>query len=215
MFGATIMNVLIIDHHTTLRLGMRDLFNTLPGRYRLFEATDFESAIHLLKTKTLGLIITEIGIGKIKTLGAVAELLKYQPDVPILFYSSFPEKSFALPLLKAGACGFISKRCAVEELSKAILTVLAGGKYLSMELQSLHLPYLPVNRWHSLSQNSVDKLSKQENAVMNLLIQGASTREIAASLRLKDNTVSTYKKRIFQKMQVNDSLELYWKVSTV
>jgi len=209
------MNVLIIDPHTTLRLGMQDFLKTLPGSYHAYEATDFESALHLLKTRTFGLVITEINSGKTKTLGVIPELLCYQPGAPILFYSSFPEKTFALTFLKAGASGFVSKRCSAEELSKAILTVLGGGKYLSVELQSLYLPYMPANHWHPLSLDLTGKLSKQENAVMKLLIQGGSTRQIAARLQLKDNTVSTYKKRIFQKMQVNDSLELYWKVSAV
>jgi two-component system invasion response regulator UvrY len=207
------MNILIIDPHTTLRVGMRDFFKTLPGSYRSYEATNFESAQHLLKTKTFGLVITEFNSGETKTLTVVSELRYYQPNTPILFYSLFPEKTFALPLLRAGVSGFISKGRSIEELSGAILTVLTGGKYLSREVQTLYLPCLPANRNRSLPLDFTEVLSKQENAVMRLLIQGRSTKQIATSLQLKNNTVSTYKKRIFQKMQVNDSLELYWKIS--
>ncbi|SDE74212.1 two component transcriptional regulator, LuxR family [Dyadobacter soli] len=207
------MNILIIDDQTLLRTGMRLFLKTLSSEYRLFEAGNLETAATILKSAPeIDLVISEIKIeGAISPV--IVEMLKSaKPDVSILFYSGLAERLYALPMLRAGADGFIMKHAKTRDLARAISIVASGGKYLSVELQASLLP--KVDTGHQLDElESLDTLSDRERTIMSQVAQGKTTKEIAYLLNLKCNTISTYKKRIYKKMNVADKFELSQKAA--
>lgn len=205
------MNILIIDDQTLLRTGMRLFLQTLSGEYCLFEAANLESAQSILKGKNdIELVISEIKIdGTIKP-NLVEMLRSARPDVSILLYSGLAERLYALPVMRSGANGFIMKHSKTHELARAITIVASGGKYMSVELQASLLP--KIDAGHQMEElESTDKLSGRERTIMGQVALGKSNKEIAYSLNLKCNTISTYKKRIYKKMNVADKFELYHK----
>lgn len=202
------MNILIIDDQTLLRTGMRLLLETIPGTYQLFEAANLQTARAILKEHDdIAIVITEVRIEGLVSSEIIKILKSIQPDISILFYSGMSERIFALPALRAGADGFIMKRAQPDELAKAIALVGSGDKYMSVDLQASLLTMMDeINRSESLE--SIDRLSHRERAIMTHVVQGKSTKEIACLFNLKCNTVSTYKKRIYKKMNVADTFEL-------
>ncbi|SEJ37909.1 two component transcriptional regulator, LuxR family [Dyadobacter sp. SG02] len=205
------MNILIIDDQTLLRTGMRLLLQSLSDEYCLFEAANLETAQSILNSKTnIELIISEIKIKGVITPNLVDILRSVKPDVSILFYSGLAERLYALPVMRSGADGFIMKHSKPHELARAITIITSGGKYISVELQSSLLPKIDAGH-HMDELESISRLSKRERAIMTQVTEGKSTKEIAFSLNLKCNTVSTYKKRIYKKMNVTDNFELFHK----
>jgi len=202
------MNILIIDDQPLLRTGMRLFLEILSDEHCLFEAGNLETAEVILKNAPeIDLIISEIKIGGAISPVIVETLKSAKLDVSILFYSGLAERLYALPVLRAGADGFIMKHAKTRELARAISIVASGGKYLSVELQASFLPKIDAGR--QLDElESLDRLSDRERTIMSQVAQGKTTKEIAYLLNLKCNTVSTYKKRIYKKMNVADKFEL-------
>ena len=207
------MNILIIDDQTLLRTGMRLFLETLSYDYCLFEANNMETAAVVLKNAPeIDLVISEIKIEGAISPVIVETLKTARPDVSILFYSGLAERLYALPMLRAGADGFIMKHAKTRELARAISIVASGGKYLSVELQASFLP--KIDNGHQLDElESLDTLSDRERTIMSEVAQGKTTKEIAYLLNLKCNTISTYKKRIYKKMNVADKFELSQKAA--
>ena len=201
------MNILIIDDYPVVRIGMKAFFQSFHKDFHLFQADDLESALKVLSSRDIRLVICEINIGKSSTDNVVGELRKCRGDLSILFYSSFPEHHYALPLLRVGADGFVCKRSKPEELSRAITTILQGGKYMSLEVHALSFPCSGDDK-KPFAQDFHRRLSIREKTVMRDLVQGKSNKEIAYGLNLKMNTISTYKMRILKKMEVANTLEL-------
>jgi two-component system invasion response regulator UvrY len=205
------MNVLIIDDQTLLRTGMRLLLQSLSEEYCLFEAANLETACSILRSENnIELIISEVKINGTITPNQVEMLRSARADVSILFYSGLSERLYALPVMRSGADGFIMKHSKPHELARAITIVGSGGKYLSVELQSSLLPKISAGLQLE-EMESIDRLSDRERTIMTQVALGKSTKEIAYSLNLKCNTISTYKKRIYKKMNVSDKFELFQK----
>ncbi|SDF65693.1 two component transcriptional regulator, LuxR family [Dyadobacter soli] len=205
------MNILIINDQTMLREGLVYFLENLSEEYNVLQAASMEIARHIISDVDIDLAIAEINVSGTNAMALIGDLRTLDSDLPILFYSLFSERLYALPLLRAGVDGFISKQASLKELARAISIVLSGGKYISMELQSALVPNILTR--HGANSESLQWLSNREQLVMSQLIQGKTTKEIAYTLKLKSNTVSTYKKRIYRKLNVTDCFELTQKVA--
>lgn len=202
------MNILIIDDQTLLRTGMRLFLQTISSEYHLFEAPDLKAARAILKERNdINMVITEVKIEGLVSPEIIKLLRSVKAAVSILFYSGMSERLFALPALRAGASGFIMKRAKPEDLAKAIAVVGSGGRYMSVELQASLITMMETDHQKD-GLESLERLSHRERAIMTHVVQGKTTKEIAGIFNLKCNTVSTYKKRIYKKMNVTDTFEL-------
>jgi DNA-binding NarL/FixJ family response regulator len=207
------MKILIIDDQTLLRTGMRLFLETISDDYSLFEAADLTRARSVLRENPdIELVITEVKMDGLVPSEIIPLLRSVKSGVSILFYSGLSERIFALPALRAGADGFIMKREKPADLARAIAIVGFGGKYLSVDLQASLIPMMDSNH-QKQGLESLEMLSQRERVVMNQVVQGKSTTEIASLLNVKCNTISTYKKRIYKKMNVTDTFELSQKAA--
>ncbi|WP_342089456.1 response regulator transcription factor [Dyadobacter sp. OTU695] len=208
------LNILIIDDQTMLRAGMRVMLETVSEHYCLYEASCVETALSILESNAdIQVVISELKISNRVVADIVETIKAVRNDVSILLYSGLAERLYALPVLRAGADGFIMKNAKIPELQKAIERIAAGGKYLNLELQTSLIKNKSSHRLEDIE--SVEKLSPRELMVMREVAQGKSTKEIAYTLKLKCNTVSTYKKRICLKMNVADRIELAQKAAVL
>jgi two-component system invasion response regulator UvrY len=119
---------------------------------------------------------------------------------------------YALPYIQSGADGYLSKLTPVSEFEVAIRSLLKTGTYFNEEIQQLWLSKLGQNLQH-LTTNPLHTLSEREMTIVELINEGKWIKEIADILRLKTNTVSTYKKRIFEKLDVTNTKQLIQKVN--
>jgi DNA-binding NarL/FixJ family response regulator len=128
---------------------------------------------------------------------------QHYPKLPVLVLSSTPEDQLGLRVLKAGAAGYLSKQTALEQLVQAVRKVLAGGKYISAQLAEQLVA--EVGRSEKAPHQ---QLSDREFQVMQMIASGRSLKEIAAELSLSVKTISTFRGRIIEKLNVQNNVEL-------
>lgn len=203
--------ILIADDHSIVRVGTSMLIKEILGEQVLIkDAATFEQALDLLKADSFDLLLLDINIPGGDNLDMINAIRLRDNMVKILVFSSYDENIFAFRYIQAGAQGYISKESGEAELKKAILHVLDGNIYLSDAMKEQRLKQM-FNKKTSVSK-PLEDLSNRETEVMNLLIKGYSTTEIADVLHVRLNTISTYKARIFEKLEVSNIVELIAKV---
>jgi two-component system invasion response regulator UvrY len=200
------MNVLIVEDHPLFVIGTTLTIKDFDPKATIQTATTFPDGIKLLEKEDFHVIVLDIDLPGGENLKMMEIIRKIRPHVNILIHSAFDENLYAMPYLQAGADGFISKQATPEDFKTALNTLMDGRKYLSYELQQSLLTNIG-------EPNPTVHLTPSELQVMHLLIEGKWTKEIAHLLNLKQNTISTYKRRIFDKFNVRDSIELAKKMS--
>jgi two-component system, NarL family, invasion response regulator UvrY len=200
--------ILLIDNQPLMRQGLIYLIKKAIPHASINSAESLECAMPILKQHSFDLVVTEV-LGGLQIGTCIVGMIQtVRPMTKVLVYSGFDEDVFATLFLKAGAMGFLSKRTNWDETVKAIRMVLAGQKFMSAGLQT-KLLFENGARSPRFALQTERSLSRQEMAVMHLLLEGKSTKEIAYTLGLKDNAVSTFKQRIFKKLDVSSPVQLY------
>jgi DNA-binding NarL/FixJ family response regulator len=129
-----------------------------------------------------------------------------QPGIPILVCSSYDEQLYALPFLKAGANGYISKTAINEDFTRAVDKVLSGQTYASAEV--MQNAFRQLFNAKGQEESVTDKLSERELEVALLLVKGVPAKSISEQLNLSPSSVSIYKSKIFEKLGVENVIQL-------
>ena len=137
-------------------------------------------------------------------MSTLRQLKRTRPELPVLILSAYSEQQFAVSLLRAGASGYISKESASDQLVGAIRTVIKGGKYVSPNVAQVLVTGLSDDTAKPLHAT----LSKREFQIFYRLASGESVSKIAEDLFLSVKTVSTYRTRILEKMQMSSNADL-------
>jgi DNA-binding NarL/FixJ family response regulator len=137
-------------------------------------------------------------------LEVLKELRQELPRVRILVLSMHPEDQYAVRALRAGAAGYLTKESAPDELVKAIRRIVAGGRYVSASLAE----HLALGLSDDAERSPHERLSDREYQVLCLLASGKSVSDVAEELALSVKTVSTYRARILEKMNLKNNAEL-------
>ena len=164
----------------------------------LFDLGNGEDALSLLDSRSYDLVILDIsmpGMGGMELLPLIHQNL---PDLPVLMLSMFPEEQFALRAFRMGACGYLTKKEAADELLLAVSRIFEGGRYISSGLSNSLLCKAMENDGTALPAHSA--LSNREFQILRALATGKSLKSIAFDIGLSIKTVSTYKARIFNKL---------------
>lgn len=206
------MKFLCIEDHPLIVIGLQIVFaEFFPGAV-VCHAESFGKALAMLDTERYDLAVLDIDIPGGENVRMMKLMREKQPGLPILIQSSFDEKVYALPYLQAGADGFITKQAPEEEFRGAVQAILDHGRYVSYEVQQIFLSSF-ADASGRTTGNPIVSLSPRERRVMQLMTEGKWTKEIAAIMNLKENTISTYKRRIYDKMDVKDPIELSKKIA--
>ncbi|MCF0054206.1 response regulator transcription factor [Dyadobacter sp. CY356] len=202
--------ILIVEDHAIVRMGIDFLITDLFQPVDVHQASNFTSALALLHKNVFDLIVLDINIPGGENSRMINKIRAIQPSVKILVFSGSEEEIYALHYIHAGANGFLSKGASEDEYRIAIMAVLNNGKYISSKVQQQMVKNILDSKY--VSSNPLEDLSKRELEVMHLLAQGKWTKEIATLLNLKETTISTYKARIFEKLEVANIIEMFKKL---
>lgn len=203
-------HILIVDDHSIVRLATLFIIRGLISPVTHWESDNFADALSIVSTRPLDLILLDIHIPGGEGFQMIEKIRAIQPQVLILMFSGVDEEIYAVHYIKAGANGFLSKSAAVDEVRNAISTILDHGRYASRNVRHMLLPG-PQDAPKKLS-NPLATLSQRELEVMDLMLEGKWTKEIATILGISGSSISTYKTRIFEKLDVTTIIELYQRV---
>jgi len=195
--------ILISEDHSIIRLGIGMLIGDLLPKAQITEAGTLEQTLGCLENSRYDLLILDINIPGGDNFNMINLIRQKQPDIRILIFSGYDEHIYALPYINAGVNGFVAKEASHQEFKNAVIAVLRDERYMSSKVREQHTDQL-LNK----TLNIFDKLSEREVEIMNLLLKGFTVKEISTQLHLSGSTVSTYKARIFEKLEVDNIIDM-------
>jgi len=198
------MHILIADDHAVVRRGLREILaDALPGA-DFSEAGTGDEVLSQLGKSQAAMLILDISMPGRSGMDVLRDVKHAYPRLPVIILSCQPEDQYAVRCLRAGAAAYINKESAPEELAEATKKILSGGRYVSASVAETLLTNL---------DDSVDKplhelLSDREYEVMRLIAAGVALTEIGDRLHVSVKTISSYRARIMEKMQMKSNAEL-------
>lgn len=196
--------ILVADDHAILRRGLIQILSEQPDLTVVGEARDAAELFALARAQPWDLVILDVAMPGRSGLEILKELKAEYPTRPVLMLSAHSEDQYAVRTLKAGAAGYLSKDSIPDELLKAVRKAAAGGKYVSPMLAEK----LAQNLWQETSGAPHETLSDREYQVLCRLASGKTVSAIADEMALSVKTVSTYRARLLEKMQLQNNAEL-------
>lgn len=198
------IKVLIADDHPIVRQGLRQILSGIPDMAVAGEAVNGQEALAQVRAGGWDVLVLDITMPDRSGFDILKEVKYEQPHLPVLVLSIHAEEQFAVRLLKAGASGYLTKENAPDELVKAIRKVVSGGKYISRSLAET----LAYNLDVASDRPRHETLSDREFQVMQLMAGGKTLTEIAETLSLSAKTVSTYRTRLLEKLNLKTNAEI-------
>ncbi|MFI5211556.1 MAG: response regulator [Ignavibacteria bacterium] len=198
------IKVLIADDHAVVRRGIKQILSEESEIQVLGEASNSEEMFSLLYNDEWDLLILDITMPGKSGLDSLIEIKQRKPGLKVLVLSMHPEEEIAIRALKTGASGYLNKDSVPGELLRAVHKVSEGGKYISTTLaESI---YMSIEKDHDRSPH--EDLSDREFQVLCLISSGQTLTQIAEELSLSVKTISTYRTRIMEKMNLKTNVEL-------
>jgi len=198
------LKFLIADDHAVVREGVKRILREEFPQADFGEAQNAVQVLQQVRDRHWDMIMLDISLPSRSGLEVLKELKSLNPKLPVLILSIHPEELYAVRALRAGAAGYMTKECVPEELRDAVRKVLSGGKYISESLAERLVYELGVDA----ERAPHERLSDREYEVMLMISSGKKVSEIAQILQLSPKTISTYRARILQKMNMKSNAQL-------
>lgn len=203
------INVLLVDQHRLIRDGLKCLFAGAQGLQVVADLASAEEALQLLRgdngAKHPNILLIDIKSTAMDGLELVRRLLRQDPDLKILITTTYSNYLFPVRLLQAGAVGYITQQTGFSDILQAIQKVNAGQRYISSEMAQ-HIALQTVT--DESDDSPIDSLTERELQVMAMISTGLRVQDISDRLCLSPKTVNTYRYRLFEKLKVNNDVEL-------
>ena len=198
------IRILIVDDHAIVRQGLAQILEKSDGMEVVASCSNGADALRWLRQNDCDVALLDVAMPGMSGIELLKQLKTSSAKVPVLIISAYPESQYAVRLIKAGASGYLNKECAPEEIIDAVRNVVAGNMHLSPEaikmlVNEINLPDARLPH---------ETLSIREFQIFKLIVSARTVTEIADSTHLSIKTVSTYRSRILEKMNLQNNLEL-------
>jgi DNA-binding NarL/FixJ family response regulator len=198
------MNILLTDDHAVVRQGLKLILADHFKRARFGEARNAQEALASITRDKWDVVVLDVTMPGRNGLEVLKEIKRLRPKLPVLILSMHPEDQFAVRMLKTGAAGYLTKESAGSELVGAIEKVVGGGRYVSPSLAERMATYLDMD----VLKAPHERLSDREFLVLRMIASGKAVGQIARELSLSVKTISTYRARLLEKMDMKNNAEL-------
>jgi two-component system invasion response regulator UvrY len=198
------INILLVDDHELFRAGMRSILEHHHDMAVVGEADSGEAAVDFVRKSPPDVVMMDINMPGIGGLEATRKIVRVNDGVKVIAVTVLSDEPYPAQLLEAGAKAYISKGCPADEMFEAINCVVSGKPYLSNDVAQK----LSLARLTGTDEGPMAKLSAREMQVMMMITQGQSTQVISDALFLSPKTVSTYRHRLYEKLDVSNDVEL-------
>jgi len=198
------IQILLVDDHDLVRAGLKRILEDVKNIKVIGEACTGEEAIQMVRLRKPDVVIMDVNMPGIGGLETTRKILQIDANIKIIVVTVHVEEPYPTRLLEAGAAGYLTKSCAVDEIVVAIQAVAKGERYVSADIaRQVALSMLPGGK-----RSLFEKLSQREMQVMLMVTQGQSIQDISDRLCLSPKTVSTYRYRLYEKLAVENDVEL-------
>ncbi|MCF7794363.1 MAG: response regulator transcription factor [Candidatus Cloacimonetes bacterium] len=197
------IRILVADDHPVVRKGIVKILKDFSKTFLIDEVDNAREALKKAKKHDYELILLDISMPFGGGFKALEQILAIKPKSKIIMLSVFDDKQYVVHSLKMGAKAYLTKSCAAEELEKAVKKVRAGEKYLSIDLAEK----IALNIDNDKGAKH-EALTKREFQVFCLIAKGKKTGEIAKELSISPKTVTTYRSRILEKMDMKSTYDI-------
>jgi len=197
------IKVLVADDHAIIREGLKRILEGSDVQV-VAEAATGPETLEMARKSRPDIVLLDVSMPGGDGLETAKDLKRLNPKVRVLMLTVHPEDSFAVRCLTQGADGYMTKDAAPEQLIQALRRIQMGGKYISPNLAER----LALNLGEGADRPAHDALSARELAVMRRIASGKTVSEIAAELNLSVKTISTYRHRILEKMNLRNNSEI-------
>ncbi|KRT57365.1 response regulator [endosymbiont of Ridgeia piscesae] len=201
------IRVLLVDDHELVRTGVKSILTQVPDISVVGEAGSGETAIQMVQQDRPDVVLMDVnmpGIGGIGGIEATRRLLRIAPDLKVVALTMLDNEPFPARLNEVGAMGYLTKGCPADEMIQAIRSVFRGQPFVSSDVARKHI----LTDWKRHSATPFQGLSSRETQVMLMILEGQRNQEISDGLSLSPKTVSTYRQRIYEKLDVRNDVEL-------
>lgn len=199
-------NILLVDDHDLFRSGLRMILESIPEtRSKVFEASSGESCIPMIREQMIDVVFMDYSLPGLDGVSTSLRLLQIDESLKIIILTGLQDRPVSKVVLQAGISGYMTKASATEEIGQAIDCVMLGGTYLSREIAS-QMALDSLNKGDV--KHPLDDLSRRELQVALLLMSGHKPGAVGSMLFLSPKSVSTYKRRAFEKLKVDTLVEL-------
>lgn len=198
--------IIVADDHDLVRMGIVRMLADVPGFTVVGEAKNGEEAVRLAREHKPDVVLMDVKMPGIGGLEATKKVLAYNSNVKVIAVTSLADDMFPERLMKAGACGYVTKGASFDEMIDAINTVVAGNRYMSNNVAQ----QLVFRRFSEAKSGAspFELLSERELQTAILIANGAKVQTIADTFCVSPKTINSYRYRIFEKLNINSDVEL-------
>ncbi|WP_330745938.1 response regulator transcription factor [Chryseobacterium sp. CP-77] len=201
---------LLADDHSIVRQGMEIVISDIVPNAKVYQTSSLHQVLELIESKGIEMAVIDAHFPDGNSLHILPQMKSVNPDIKILIFTGLEEELHGLKFIKAGADGYLSKLSEEEDVRKAITTFIEKGEYFSDLLRNLLVQFV----YNPDLISPLNSLTKREMQIAELYAEGYGNLEISNSLNIKQNTVSTIKKNIFEKLKIENMVELVDLVKT-
>ncbi|WP_336702953.1 response regulator transcription factor [Chryseobacterium indologenes] len=201
---------LLADDHSIVRQGMEIVISDIVPNAKVYQTSSLHQVLELIESKGIEMAVIDAHFPDGNSLHILPQMKSVNPDLKILIFTGLEEELHGLKFIKAGADGYLSKLSEEEEVREAITTFIEKGEYFSALLRNLLVQFV----YNPDLISPLNILTKREMEIAELYADGYGNLEISNSLNIKQNTVSTIKKNIFEKLKIENMVELVELVKT-
>jgi DNA-binding NarL/FixJ family response regulator len=198
------IRVLLADDHAVVRDGLRFLLEAGGNITVVGEAADGRQAVRQVQALLPDVVVMDIAMPELNGIEATGQIRQACPSTQVVILSMYATKEHILRALRAGANGYLLKESAGQEVVDAIRAVRAGRRYLSQSIAETVIDDYVHERQAPPAQSPLERLSSREREILQLVVEGKSSTEIAEILYLSPKTVETYRSRLMQKLGLSD-----------
>jgi DNA-binding NarL/FixJ family response regulator len=189
------MHILIADDHAVVRRGLKEILSDALPDADFSEVGNGDEVLSHLGKSQISMLVLDINMPGRSGMDVLRDVKHMYPRLPVIILSCQPEDQYAVRCLRAGAAAYINKESAAEELALAAKKILGGGRYVSASLAEKLVA-------------SLDESVDREHEVMKMIASGTPLTEIGERLHVSVKTISSYRARIMEKMQMKSNAEL-------
>jgi two-component system, NarL family, response regulator NreC len=201
------IKILVVDDHKITRDGLCALIGKHPGMRIVGESGDGRNAVKMVNDLKPDVVVMDICMPDLNGIDATRQIVRKFPHMKIIALTMYSDKRYVEGMLKAGVSGYLLKNCAFDELAKAIETVVGGQSYMSSQIADI----IMKNYAKALKEShasSAEVLTPREREVLQLIAEGLNSEQIASDLFLSIKTVSTHRRKIMEKLKIDNLAEL-------